>query len=198
MKKAIVSIICIAVVVFTILSVAYCNQQVKFSRGTIDQDIYTSKFSGITFKKPSEWKFYSDDEISQLLNSTSAQIGSEEFDNATEGSIFDFMATSNEGNSVSLEIRKVGLFADVDGSVQESVRLMKELSEDLGYTFTASDPIDKKLGDATYRMVTIQLNAGAVNLTQYVYFRKVGNYLLAISCTAARYITQSQFEAMFS
>ncbi len=198
MKKAFVRIISVAVIVFTLLSVVSCSQTVPFSRGTIDQNTYKSEFAGITFTKPSEWVFYSEDQISQLLGSASAQLGSDEFDKATEGSIVDFMATSSEGNSVNLEIKKGGAFLNLNASVQESIKLIKESYESLNFTCTASDPVDKKLGNDTYKMVTIQVSAGAVNMTQYAYFRKVGSYFYAITCTATYNITQSQFEAMFS
>lgn len=186
-----------ALMLITLFTVVSCNS-VKFSRGTIDGDVYTSEFAGITFKKPSEWEFYTDEEISILLGLTSEQLGSEEFDKTTEGSIIDFMAYSSDNNSVNIEFKKGGAFTNINASIKESVRLIKESYESIGWTCTASDAVDVKLGNNTYKAVTVQINAEAINMTQYCYFRKDGNYLIAITCTATKYITQSQFEAMFS
>ena len=200
MKKITTRVFCMILAFAAAATMVSCNS-VSFTPGEIKENVYTSEFSSITFEKPSSWRFLSDEEIGKLVNQAEKYVGSEELEKAAQGSVIECYAMNELTNdNVVIEIAKGGYITSLDKSITASIKLIKESYESINWSCTSKDPVEVKLGKETYKMVEINVDLGdTVSLTQYCYFRLVGNYLVSITCTksVAGEFDRSQFEALF-
>lgn len=169
-----------------------------FSRGTVSGSDYTSDYIGLTFHAPDGWSYYTDSQISSLLNVTASYLEDPaSFEKATEGELIDFFCSTADGsNNVDLSFTKSPGFVSLENSINTTVDYIKGVYEQMGLGgCTASEPADRTLCGRTYKTVT--LDVGGI-LTQYFYMTQIGDYVVAISGTFTDGTTATQFEAMFS
>lgn len=168
----------------------------SFSRGTVSGSTYTNKYLGLSFHAPSNWYYYSDDQIASLMNTTASYMSDPAaFEAATDGEVIDFFCSNSDGScNVDLSFTKSSSFSSVDASVKTTVDYMKSQYEYLGLTVTVSSPVDRTLCGRNYRMAEFSVDG---IMTQYFYMTLVDNYLVCITGTFCDGTTSAEFEAMF-
>ncbi len=158
----------------------------KFTRGTVKGNVYESEFLGLKFTKPSDWVFYTDDEIAQASGTAKDLLEDPEaFEKASEGEIMDmFAATADGTTNVTITFDKGSAFTDLNKSVDASVKLLKDAYAQMGFTAETSAKKEEKLGGSTFTTVEITLDLGnGATMKQYCYFKLQNQYMCSIAFT---------------
>lgn len=171
-----------------------------FSRGTVNGNTYHSDFAGLSFTAPDDWRFYSDEELSSLLGTTKELLDDPKtFEKLSEGELIDFFAISSDGSmNVDMSYAKGSMLTNLEASRKASIDLIKDQYEQMGFSCTAEDPIDRTLGEKTFRMTELSIDVGGGTMTQYFYVAMIGNYFVTVAATATNDTSMETFEAMFS
>lgn len=174
----------------------------EVTRGVIDGNVYTSDFSGITFTKPDNWSYYTDEQLAELVNIGVEQL---EADNLTKAltevaSVYDMCASDVTGSSVMVCYENTDMTLTKGKTPEEYMELLqkqlKEMQSTLDYTFGEIETVT--LGGEEYTKLTAYASTGGVEMTQYYYSRYVGKYMASIIITDTVGTQVEDIEAMFS
>ena len=174
----------------------------KLSRGTIEGDVYTSEFAGITFTKPESWVYSTDEEIAQVMNVGAELLDRSEFEQkaAELTTIYDMMVKDVLwGNNVSVAFENLQLSQasniTVDQYIETVKTLMVQQASVMNYEF--GDTAEVKLGEQTYSRLPATGSYSGISFDQYMYLRKEGVYMIVITISVFDGTAVSEFEAMF-
>lgn len=175
----------------------------KYARGTVTGNVYHSDFAELTFTKPDDWTFATDEEIANMLGvGLDIMKDGDSLGSSDLASTIDFQAVSPIGSSVTLTIEKQPALAttlnDIDDYVGEFKKTMLE-QLDGAYTYKFGETSDVVLGGNTYKRIDGSIMLSGLVIKQAIYLRIVGNYLVNITMTQSTGDTElSEMEAMIS
>lgn len=152
-----------------------------FSKGTIDGDVYNNDFAQITFTKPSDWTFDSEDKMNELEE---------------EGTICGFSARSGTGENVMICFQNIGVAASAVTTLDEFVELLIEELENMGYVVENLGKQEFK--GQTYAVLTGEITHEGITVYQKYFICKKGAYIPYITITALNEDDISDMEDMFS
>lgn len=174
----------------------------EITRGTIDGDVYKSEFSGITFTKPSDWRYYTDEELAEALN-----IGLDVFDTSnfskkiTElASVYDMMVIDDStGTNINFCYENVKLTNGGSITEEEYIEKMKEnVNKQSAFTIDFGEPSTVTLCGNTYQRVICNTDYQGIEMTQVYYVRSMGDFINSIVVTIVSGYDVEDIEAMFS
>ena len=172
----------------------------EVSRGTIAGDVYTNDFIGITFTKPADWTYATDEEIAQSINIGQDMIDLNAFKEALNqtASIYDMCAVDTYGNRVMVCYENTMLTAFREITVDEYIEGFKShlQSTDASYEFLPLE--DAKLGDTTFKKLNSKVTINGVEITQASYITVIDQYAVSVVLTTAVEGGIESMEAMFS
>ncbi len=182
-----------------LLCLISCAPAKPITRGTIEENVYNNADLDITFTKPSNWYFYTDEQISEITKISVEEILNEnQYDPEKMTYVLDFMAGDEQGNNVNLSIESLN-FLGKTMTVEKYIENLKEnLNAQETLTYTFSDTSDVTLSDTTFTRMTASATYNTITMTQYMYVKKLDDYVLCITATAVNDMSASEFEAMFS
>lgn len=202
MKKSVTAVLA---AILTLASLCSCSvftntKAVKPSRGTVDGNVYHSDYSKITLTVPENWYFYTDDEISQLVGAT---VDIMKLDNAKAEAISKaamdfFVADPETGDNISLTYEKVSPLVSQSTYIDAFTRNSESSYVSAGGSASYKEDGTVTLSAKTYQRITGDLTLSGMDMKQYVYVRKIGDYFLAVVFTVVSGTTAEQVEAMFS
>lgn len=171
-----------------------------FSRGVVDGDTYTSEFLGLTFTKPSNWKFLSDEEIKTAFNLSSQVFDNPEFiEKAEEATTVDFFAVGPDSSNINIGIVKAKTKVDLISSVKKTFDDTAKIYRDSGWYVVIGETEDVLLGNIKTKRVIVNITTDLNSkMTQYNYCFAFGNYYVTVCCTSVTNYKAEDFEAMFS
>ncbi len=201
MKK----ILCIALSLLMLAGLVACQEPVEITRGTVDGNVFTSTFSGITFTKPDSWVYSSADELAQMMNSTIEEMTDSKFAESVSKlqTVQDMMVTDKKtGCNVSISYENLLISGSTKITAEEylekSKQEMAKLSETMGITATFKDSSTKTLGGDEYVYARFETVAQGITMSQHYYLRKVEGYMTVIVATLVSGYEPADIEAMFS
>lgn len=197
-----VAVLLAAVLIFAVTGCSSAKEiSVKpFTRGTVSGNTYHSDFAELTFTAPDGWHFYSDEELSSLLGTTKDLLEDPEaFEKLSEGEMIDFFAIAGDGSlNVDMSYAKGSMLTNLEASRKSSIDLIKDQYEQMGFSCTAAEPVDRTLGERTFSMTELSVDIGSGTMTQYFYVAMIGSYFVTVTATATVDTPPETFEAMFS
>ncbi len=200
--RKIIPFLLIVVAVLGLLVACNKGDTIKVERGTISASNYINDSIGVTFTKPSSWRFYSDAEIAQLMNITLNEFKDKELINSSNiKTVLDFMAIDPAtSNNVNLSFENLKASRNEDMDVREYVEIskknLKEQMPSANYSFSSNE--SATLGGEQYLRLKATCSYYGVNMVQYLYAKKVGNYIVCITVTINNGESIATFEQMFS
>lgn len=205
----------ITIIVMTIvLSVCCCScalidaidairdKTVTVVRGEQDGNVYTNSSVNVTFTKTDEMIFWTDEEIAELM-----QIGLDQLKNGEDlaelvdvALIYEFNASDpSTNNGVMLVIENLAYTGSTKWSEEQYMQVsINQIKSQTNMNYSFSEISEKKLGKENYTFVEATVKTGLSAISQYIYVRKVGKYMLQISITSTDGTPLSYYEAMFS
>lgn len=189
MKKVLAILIAVVVLVLS-----GCSAGSKLERGTVENGVYISEYSGLTFSPAEGWEFWSDEDILKLIEATEGRMSEserEKYDQGKGKTVYDAIASSG---SASVFIIYENLALTKYGTNYTESDYAEVLSTLLsGYTI--SDPEELTIGGNTYLSVTATatVEEDTILCQQYL-LRRIDNYMLSILITTYPEYTVSSEE----
>ncbi len=205
MKKFLRLAIVSALTLVTVLSLVACggtDKNTPFARGAINGNVYHSDFAGVTFTKPDNWKFSTDEEIAKLLGVGLDVLQSgDKFDASELASTIDFQASDPAtGNNVNMSVEKLNPINAATVSIDDYIESFRSTltTQFQGMSATFGDTTETTIGENTYKRVTANVQMSGVSMQQVYLLRKVGKYVVCITMTSTNGGDISSLEAMLS
>ncbi len=181
------------------------NTNVKISRGKINGNVYKNTFLNLTFTKPSDWNYATDEEIAATMN-IAVDFFKEEYAQGLEealeknGSVYDMLAKTPDGGSnviISYEnLSKVGY--DEVTAMDYAEILELQLTNMTTYDIDLEEPYEKTFLGEKYVIIDSASTVYGVTVYQRYYVRKVDKYMAAIIITSQSEKGLDDVEKMFS
>lgn len=170
----------------------------KLSKGVISGNTYTNEFSDISFTKPTDWTFASDEQLSATVGQ-SLELFDMDIDEAIlkNTSYYDAMAVSPSGENVIFAFENLKATNSVNITIEEYFVNFKKMSEETGITLSfGSLKKDKLCGKSFYSSVaSAQVNGSSVY--QKYYMTIEGEIVILVSVTVKDANGFDKIEAMF-
>lgn len=174
----------------------------ELSRGTIEGDVYTSEYLGLSFTKPESWVYSTDEEIAAAMNLGVDMFLGENFKNALENnpSIYDMMVVDTiTRSSINVGFENLSKTFASNITVEQYVEALKtQLGSISAMQVTFPEALATvKLGATEFTKVDCSVTAQGVSMKQVYYLNKSDNFMRFIIVTIPAGYTVAQIEAMF-
>jgi len=174
----------------------------KLTRGTVEGDVYTSEYSGLTFTKPASWVYSSDEDIAAATN-LSAEMYGEEFEKLLENNttVYDMMAIDSlTGNNIIVSYENLSRSFASNITEEQYVEAMKKQFAEISYmTVTLDEKTEKvTLSGQEYLRAVALTEVSGITITQIYYLRNIDGCMNAIILTLMDDTTVSEIEALFT
>lgn len=172
------------------------------THGVIEGDRFTSEYADLTFTKPSDWTYSSDDEIAELMNLSAEVLDQNAFEEAatTMVTVYDMMATNSvTGDNISVVYENLKLTSNA--SISEAAyfdAFEEQYTTQSAFEVTVGERAEVKLGKHTYTRAAFTTNYSGIQMRQYMYARKIDNHMHLIVITLMQDTAIETYEAMFS
>ncbi len=176
------------------------NSSVK--RGVIDGDVYESEFTSLKFTKPSDWVYYTDEQIASMLNLGAEELDQNLFEETVSKmqSVYDMMVVDyTSGTNVIIQYENLTISGSASISEENYFHAFEGVINDM----EGNEIANSKLGEATlsgekYLKAEYDLIMAGVQSHQVMYIRKIGGYMAVVIATPCGDVTADNIEAMFS
>lgn len=182
-----------------------------FERGVVEDNVYSSSFSGISFTPPADFTFSSEEDILSIMNIGSEIVGGDNADLysqlAKQTSIYDMMAQNNAtAENIVIMYENLNVYGydvasyDVDQYLEAVNTQIEDLSSS-GLSYTQKDVTQVELGGKNFTKAEYECEIESMNYkTQQAYYlTKIDDYIMAIIVsTGASGNDSSYYEKCFS
>ena len=172
------------------------------SRGTIEGNVYTSEYLGVSFTKPESWVYSTDEEIAAAVNMGVDMFINENFKDALENnlSIYDMMVIDSVTRSnINVGFENLAKSFSSNITVDQYIESLKsQLAQisSMNVTFPESSKTVKLSGTEFTKLQCTTTTQG-ITFTQVYYLRKVDKYIGFIIATIPSGYSVEEIEAMF-
>lgn len=167
--------------------------------GTTVGNVFESEYSGLKFTKPSDWSFYSLDELYDLMDigadALDLEISEYQKEVAKLTLVYDMMAVSTAGDNVQIMYENLVPTLSTKITEQQYLKNVASGLETMGYTVGQTH--STKLSGATYYYFEAANTINGKEITQVYYARKTGNYMSGVVSTLVTK-DREDIEQMFS
>ncbi|MBQ7354901.1 MAG: hypothetical protein IJW62_05205 [Clostridia bacterium] len=189
--------------VLMIVCCASCgSDEVKITHGTVEGNVYKSEFTGITFTAPDGWTFLSDEEIAKIYNYAADELVSDKFEDAVANaqSFTEMMATDGTtGSNINIAYESLTASGNTKMSEQDYLdAAMDQLKSMTTMTVELVGTERVTLSGQSYLRAQLNTTASGINMSQYLYVRKISNYMVVTTVTIVKGYEIADIEAMFS
>ncbi len=191
MKK----IIAMLMALVMMMSLAACGaggEDVEFSRGIVEGNVYTSEFAGITFTAPEGFRFYSDEEIA-TINGISDELLNID---TVETVVYD-MHCSNEmtGSSVNVNFENLGALygalLDEESYIDMSLENLDTTFESSGIVISSTEVGTTEISGQEFNSIDLVLDFGGVIFYETIFVKEVGGNMM---CCTVGAIDEAEIE----
>lgn len=174
----------------------------KIIHGSISANTYSSDYTGITFNKPTSWKYSSDEELASFAESISSNTDySSSFEKTVteNGNVYEMMVKdSSTGSGAFIIYENLEITNGSSISEEEYLDIVKSQMEGVSqaeYSFEESSEI-KLCGEKYLKGVFTAVSSG-VEFEQVYYLRNIDGIMTVMVATLIGDYTTADFEAMF-
>ena len=169
----------------------------KLSKGVISGDIYTNAFADITFNKPYDWTFSSDQELKESLNAGFDLMNVTDLEAALaeQACIYDMMSESADSTSNALVMFALGEAGLDEVTYAEMLKEELESYADEGIYYEMGEVTVKNFAGKIYHVLPLILND---SVYQNMYIRIIDEVVVVVTLTTTSEADFAQLEAMFS
>lgn len=166
------------------------NVDVDLLVGKAEGDTYENKFLGLGFTLPEGWTFYTQEQMDELNNITEDMLDEEMAKQIQEADlIYDMYALDSYGNSVNINLEKIGTIAAVSLDVGENLdTIMPEVENAFKQTGATGIEITRTQVDLSgnkEEALKIKFVMNEVEFHERVISIKAGKYLATVTVATA-------------
>ncbi|MGI6094024.1 MAG: hypothetical protein ACOYBL_01200 [Lachnospiraceae bacterium] len=161
----------------------------EFSRGVIEDNVYTSEFGGWTFTAPDGYRFYEDSEIATVYGLSEDMLGIE----AADSVVYDMYCVDANGNNVSVNYENLsgvyGTLLDEKSYLELSQSGLKTAFEGIeGMSITSIESGTVDIAGTTMDCINLELSVEEVPFYETLVVKKVEGYMAI--CTVSAFSTE--------
>ena len=186
----------VAVLILMILSLCGCSLIYdaydkalpdKLTRGTVEDNVYTSAYASLKFTAPEGWGFTTDEQLASMMDlsmDAMTNAGMEFSEEAMQKQLlFDMMASNTAtGSYVLLQFENLALSGNTGMSAEKYLSYTKDQLEQADVTtYEFHDIVETEFCGQTYQMM--QADMTDYGAAQYFYSRKLDKYMVCIIVT---------------
>lgn len=157
--------------------------EAEFSLGDVQGLNYENAFIGIGCNLPSDWTFYTDEQIRELNNMT-LDLAGEEFEAAITNAqlIYDMCAVSNDQlKTINVNLEKIDpvtlAMIDLADVYQQNTALVKQGLENMGYSDLTFDYGTVMIEDETFACMRTTAQYNGATMYQLGFATKCNGYI---------------------
>jgi len=163
----------------------------EFSLGAVEGINYENKFIGIGCNLPSDWVFFTDEQIMELNNYV-ADIAGGGFEEAMKNAslVYDMyaMSTTNQINNINVNLEKGNpatiAMTDLEDVFENSLPLLKQSIENMGGSVISSEIGSVTVDGTEFTCMTNIMEANGITMYQLSFAKKCNGYIANISIGA--------------
>lgn len=162
----------------------------KFDAGSINGNVYSNDYLGLTFTAPEGWTYASDEEIAELMGTSLDIVTDDESaqELAAQATIYGMMANSaDELNNVQVVFENMALSGGkmtAAGYIKILSAQLDSLYGNMGGTCTVGEAKTIQIGGKDYSYVDIAVDISGVALEQSYACHRIDDYMVSIIVTA--------------
>lgn len=203
--KKIIALILAVICVFGLCS---CDEKKikdtieNLTRGEVNEHVYVNESINITFTKTENMVYATDEELAAMMNIGLETLTDNKalFEQAKLATITCFLAKDvATGNNVVLVMEDLSKNSFTNITTKQYYEAVKsQLQAQTSVNYTIGETSTAKIGGETYDVLSLTAKANGMTMSQNMYIRKVGKYMVCITITSVDGTEMSTFEAMFS
>lgn len=162
----------------------------EFSLGAVEGINYENKFIGIGCNLPSDWAFYTDEQIRELNNVVTDMAG-EEYKDLMESAtiVYDMFATSSDQvSNINVNLEKADpltlAVTDLADSLEQSIPMVKQGLENMGATVTEAEVGTVMIDGEEFDCLRVTAEIYGLSMNVLTFGKKCNGYMAAVSITA--------------
>ena len=159
-------------------------------RGSVENGVYTSEFTGLSIALPENWSAANDEMIASAVGvgmDSLQNISEEEKAIAVSGTVYDAMLLSpDQTENIMVMLEDLNTTAGTTLITAETYAgiLHDSLADMTGMDYVVEDPETVSLGGVDYVRMDSSVTVNSATISQTYLFRWVSDYMLTISITA--------------
>lgn len=162
----------------------------EFSLGAVEGINYENKFIGIGCNLPSDWAFYTDEQIREINNLT-ADMAGEDFEEAMKNAsvIYDMYAASSDMlKNINVNLEKVDpvtlALVNLEDIYKQNIPVLKQSIENIGYTDVKSEITTVTIDGVEFLCLKTAAKVGNTEMNQIIFSKKCNGYIANVAITA--------------
>ncbi len=167
--------------------------------GEINGNVYENESIDLTFTKPDDWRFLSEEEIARNMGISLDMFKDPELFSSSliSNVIILWVELPSRTSTINLAIVNLrGLrITEEEFAEQQKTVLQSQVQ---GVTYTFGEGTRVKIGENEYYKLPMVCNRSGQRIEQYTYFRIIGEHLVNINVATTGDDDAEYFEAMFS
>lgn len=180
-------IIAMLMALVMMMSLAACGaggDDVEFSRGVVDGNVYTSEFAGITFTAPDGFRYYSDEEIA-VANGISDELLDVD---TVETVVYDmYCINETNGSTIAVNFENLGALygalLDEEAFLELSLETFKTTFESAGIGINSMETGTIEISGQEFNCVDLVVDFGGVVLYETMIVKEISGNMMC--CTVA-------------
>jgi hypothetical protein len=201
--KKLISVLLTLVLIFSFAGCSGDNNEETnaVQRGTIKNNVYSSKTTGLRFTKPDNWRYLTDKELSQALSISEEAISKKEFAASLEEypNLMDMMIMDDAtGLNMTVGYENLPVTMGSPISEQEYMDAMSEFISTMGNVqIGKSETVTLSGQDYLHTEFSVDID-GTTMITQYYIRLIMDKYMSVISVAYTSDVEAPDIEKMFS
>ena len=175
-------------------------QKKDYVPATVENNIYTSQFAGLTATLDNTWTVLNDEEIAQIVGFSIDMTDDESLKESLGNgkTIYDLYATAEDGSTLNVTVGDLGAIygklLDVETIAATSAEQLAPAFESMGFTDVITEVTAFTFAGSTQTAIVLQGNYMDVPMYEILVCMKVENY--SFNVTACSYGTDRTAEIL--
>lgn len=169
-------------------------------RGTINKNTYKSPTTGLTFTKPADWDFLSDEELALKIGVSAMELEDYAFPTTADRvpAVYDMWVTDPDtGVSISVAYENMHNTASVQMTTDEYMEMLEGAFKNTEGTALLGK-YTVKLSGQTYRKAVFKTETGGMSTQSTYYLRAMGKFMNIVLVTVPAGAESPNVEKMFN
>ncbi|MBQ7999870.1 MAG: hypothetical protein IJ298_01470 [Ruminococcus sp.] len=169
-------------------------------RGTISKDTYKSPTTGLTFTKPADWNFLTDEELALKIGVDTMELADYAFPTTADRvpAVYDMWATDPDtGVNISVAYENMHVTASVQMTTDEYMEMLEGAFKNTEGT-TLLGKYTVKLSGQTYQKAVFRTDTGGTSTQSTYYLRAMGKFMNIVLVSVPTGTESPNVEKMFS
>ena len=185
MKRFFAIVICLAMTLTLLTGCGSKELDMNTVMGSVSDGVYTNEYADLTFSPGSDWTFYDDSELLEMMDISESSVDTESKRQnilSRVQTLYTAMALDEVGANIIIGFENLTLSTDgTSYSAEDYANEIVAQCTESGYTF--GDVVAIEIGGNTYYEAVGSVEESGYDMTQAFLARRIGDYMCFIIIT---------------